>query len=334
MRVLVIGGTGNISREIVRALVERGDEVVVFNRGRHRDRDCVPPGVRTIHGDRRDRADFEAKCRSLSVDAVVDMISFTEEDAASAVRAFAGRIAHFVHCSTVMTYGPPIRRLFADESHPLEARTPYGQNKIRADALLMREWEANGFPVTILKPSYTFGPGIMLHRQIGDDGPWIDRLRKGKPMLSAGDGNGLFQFLASEDAGRAFAAVLLRPACVGQIYNLPHPEPISWDQWHRYAMEAVGREVEIVHAPQALLMRIDARYAGLAQNFGHHAVFSAAKFMRDVPEWRPRVSWVDGIQRNIEWMERHGLITDSDQDDLEDRIVAELKTLPERLQRT
>src|SRR5438132_10396357 len=150
MRVLVIGGSGNISREIVRALQRHEHEVVVFNRGRHRD--PQPEGVRVVLGDRREREAFEATTRALEPDAVIDMISFSPEDAASAVRAFSGRVRHFIHCSTVMTYGPPVPQPVCDEGAPLGARTPYGQAKIAADALLLREYVETGFPVTIIKP--------------------------------------------------------------------------------------------------------------------------------------------------------------------------------------
>src|SRR5438552_1036375 len=98
MRVLVIGGTGNISREIVRALLERGHEVTVYNRGRHRD--PQPEGARVVHGDRKEREAFESTTRALAPEAVIDMISYSAEDAASAVRAFAGQVSHFIHCST------------------------------------------------------------------------------------------------------------------------------------------------------------------------------------------------------------------------------------------
>jgi nucleoside-diphosphate-sugar epimerase len=198
MRVLVIGGSGNISREIVRALLRHGHEAIVFNRGKHRD--PQPEGARVVHGDRRDREAFETTARSLEPEAVIDMISYSPEDAASAVKAFAGRVRHFIHCSTVMTYGPPVPQPICDEQGPLGARTPYGQAKNAADALLLREYAERGFPVTIIKPSYTFGPGIPLHRMIGDDGNWIDRTRKQKPVLSA-EGQLLFQFLPSRDAG-------------------------------------------------------------------------------------------------------------------------------------
>ncbi|HYF63661.1 MAG TPA: NAD-dependent epimerase/dehydratase family protein, partial [Herpetosiphonaceae bacterium] len=114
MDVLVIGGTGTISRAIVRALLERGHAVTLFNRGRRAE--PPPPEARVILGDRQDRAGFEAALRSERFDAAIDMISFSAEDAASALRALRGRVGHFVQCSTVMTYGPPFAAPGQDES--------------------------------------------------------------------------------------------------------------------------------------------------------------------------------------------------------------------------
>ena len=328
MRVVVIGGTGNISREIVRALMGRGDEVTVYNRGRHRD--PQPEGVRVVHGDRKDRPAFEAAMRELELDAAIDMISYSPDDAASAMRAFAGRVGHFIHCSTVMTYGPPVPQPVCDEESPLGARTPYGQAKNAADALLLQAHAESGFPVTIIKPSYTFGPGIPLHRMIGDDGNWIDRMRKGKPILSA-EGQLLFQFLPSRDAGDLFALCLGRTGMLGQIYNMVHPQAITWDDWHRAASQAVGVENEIVNVPQAALERIDDRYKGIESNFGHQQVFSGRKLEQAVPEWRPSTPLVEWMTANIAWMDQHGLVTDSDADPLEDRIIADLRAMPDRV---
>jgi nucleoside-diphosphate-sugar epimerase len=330
MRVLVIGGTGNISREIVWALLEHGHAVTIFNRGRHRD--AQPEGVRVVNGDRKDREAFEAAMRGLEVDAAIDMISFTPDDAASALRAFAGRVHHFIQCSTVMTYGPPVPQPICDEGATLGAQTPYGQAKIAADALLLRAYIETGFPITIIKPSYTFGPGIPLHRMVGDDGNWIDRMRKRKPILSA-EGQLLFQFLPSREAGDLFALTLGREKMLGEVYNMVHPNAITWDDWHRAAAEAVGEEVEIVNAPQALLAPIDDRYKGIDANFGHQQVFSGQKLRQAVPEWQPSTPLVEWMAANIAWMDHHGLVANSDLDPLEDQIITDLRGLPERVRR-
>ncbi len=71
MRVVVIGGTGNISTSIVRVLLERGHEVTCFNRGRS---GALPAGVRQLIGDRYDRESFEQTMQREQFDGAIDML--------------------------------------------------------------------------------------------------------------------------------------------------------------------------------------------------------------------------------------------------------------------
>lgn len=327
MKVLVIGGTGNISRGIVAALLARNYEVVLFNRGQHAD--PPPPDVRVIKGDRQHRDDFEAKVSAENWDAVIDMISFNAEDAASAIRACQGRIGHFVQCSTVMTYGPPFSGINVPETAPLQGTSGYGLNKVAADNLLLEAHANDGFPVTIFKPSYTHGPGMNLHRQVGGDGSWIDRLRKGKPILSAGDGLNYFQFLASRDAGDAFAEILGKSECIGEIYNLVHPQARTWDEWHRAAAAALGVDINIVHVSQETLIAMSPeRFSGLRGNFGHTQIFSHEKLAQVLPNFSPQIPVTESVAENIAWMDKHNLVPNSDANNLEDRIIEAIRNLP------
>ena len=79
MHVLIIGGTGTISRAIVRELLVHGHSVTVYNRGLRTD---VPPSeVEVIRGDRSDRQSYEAVLQRRTFDVAIDMISFTADDA-------------------------------------------------------------------------------------------------------------------------------------------------------------------------------------------------------------------------------------------------------------
>jgi nucleoside-diphosphate-sugar epimerase len=328
MRTLVIGGTGNISKGIVAALHARNYEVVMFNRGQHLD--APPVDVEVVHGDRKQRDDFEAKMKALRVDAVIDMISFTEEDAASALRAFRGRVAHFIHCSTVMTYGPPFAGVNMDEQTPLNGTTPYARGKQAADTLLLNACATEKFPVTIVKPSLTYGPSWRVLRQVNyENDPWLDRMRKGKPIISAGDGMNYFQFLNVRDAGVGFAGLVGKERAIGQIFNLVHPQPHTWDEWHRAAAKAMGVEAEIVHVPQDTLLAIAReRFARIIDNFGYTQIFSGAKLSQIVPEFQPKVGMVEGLTEAIAWMDKHHIVPNSDGDDLEDRIIRAVRDLP------
>ena len=162
MKICVIGGTGNISTSLVRSLLEQGHEVTCVNRGQSGE---VPKGASWMQGDRRDHAAFERTMQGKPCDAAIDMLCFDREDAASSVRAFA-HVQHFIQCSTVCTYGIAHDWMPVTEDHPLRPTTAYGRHKAQADAVFLEAYEQQGFPVTILKPSTTYGPMQGMLRQI------------------------------------------------------------------------------------------------------------------------------------------------------------------------
>ena len=106
MRVLIVGGTGIISTGITRLLIDRGDDVVLYNRGQRPSQ--IEGPHQTITGDRKAYSDFETRMREAGpFDCIIDMICYLPEEAESAIRAFAGRTDHYIFCSTVDVYTKP-----------------------------------------------------------------------------------------------------------------------------------------------------------------------------------------------------------------------------------
>jgi nucleoside-diphosphate-sugar epimerase len=324
MNVCIVGGTGNISTSIVRVLLEQGHEITCYTRGKT---GAFPKEVRRITGDRNQRAEFEGTMQRENFDAVIDMICFTGDDARSDLRAFP-HVGHFVQCSTVCTYGIESLWLPITEDHPLNPITDYGRNKAAADAVFLAAYYQNAFPVTIIKPSTTYGSQLGLLRQIAWDFSWIDRVRKGKPILVCGDGNALHQFLHVDDAALAFAGVLGKKHCIGQTYNLNNGGFISWADYHRTAMRVIGREVELKGVPLAVLEKQNIPNFDICRTiFAHITYYSAARIFRDVPEFKPVVSLESGMSRVLQAMDLQKRIPDSDTIHWEDDIISALKGL-------
>ena len=326
MRICVVGGTGNISTPFVKLLVEKRHDVTCFNRGESGD---VPDGARVIHGDRGDRESFEKTMQNESFDAAIDMICFNREDANSSVRAFRS-VGHFIQCSTVCTYGIDYDWLPVTEDHPLRPISDYGRNKVAADTVFMDAYYGDGFPVTIIKPSTTYGHKMGLLRQIAFDHSWIDRIRKGKPILICGDGKALHQFMHVEDAALCFANVVGKQHCIGQTYNMVNRGFVMWETHHKTAMQVLGREVELVGVPLRDLVSLNILNGGICEDiFAHNTMYSPDRLFRDVPEFQPRISLADGMTQVIDVLDREGRIPNSDDIEWEDRIIATQRQVAE-----
>ena len=319
MHVGVMGGTGHISTSIVRVLLAQGHAVTCVNRGL---RGAVAPGARLVRADRRERATFERTLQAERFDAVIDMLCFTRADALSSLRAYRN-VSHVVQCSTVCTYGITSDGLPVTEDHPLRPLTPYGQHKAAADATLLEASARDGFPVTILKPSTTYGPMQGMLRQIAWEFSWIDRIRQGKPIVVCGQGDALHQHLHVEDAARGFAQVLGQTQCLGQTYNLVGEPPITWAAYHRTAMEVLGREVALIGVPLAALQAHHVPRREICEEiFAHHTCYSGAKLRRDVPAFHPVVALPDGMRQVFAVMEREGRIPQAESGGWEDALIA------------
>ena len=324
MKICVIGGTGNISSAFIQLLLEKGHEVTCYNRGIS---SSVQPGAKQIKGDRNNRAEFERVIQEQKFDAAIDMICFNKEDAASSVRAFRG-VQQFVFTSTVCVYGLQYDWLPVTEDHPLRPVTAYGKEKTEAEKVFLEAFYKDNFPVTIIRPSTTFGPIQGAIRQIGWDYTWIDRIRKGKPIVVCGDGLALHQFLHVDDAALCFANVIGRENCVGQVYNMTKRGFTSWRDYHLTAMEVIGRQVELVGVPLDILESWNIPGFDLCKEiFAYNVIYNSEKLFRDVPEFSPKISLNEALADTISDMDRIGRIPDSDAITWEDRLIESIQQI-------
>ena len=318
MKVGVVGGSGNISASFVRLLLKEGHEVACFNRGRSGG---LPEGARAIHGDRRDRGSFEKAMQSEKFDAAIDMVCFDSEDAESSIRAFAD-VGHFIQCSTISTYGVDYRLFPTDETQPLRPNNDYGRGKLAADNTFLEAHYEKNFPATVMKPATTYGPKMGLVRQIAMELSWLDRIRKGKPILVSGEGRTLHQHMHVDDAAPAFVYALGRPHCLGQIYNVAPDGCVSWDVYHKTAMRVLGREVEMVGVPLEDMEALGVPGIELCRHvLGHNNYLSNEKLRRDIPEYHPVIGLEEGMARVIEALDRGGRIPNSDAVTWEDAVI-------------
>lgn len=123
MRVLVLGGTRFVGRHIVDALLERGHDVTLFNRGKS-DPNAFA-NLEQIHGD---RATDLQQLGDRTWDALVDTSGYLPRDVEYAASFFAGRTRHYVFISSISAYDfAKANPESMDEDAPL-AELPEGAN--------------------------------------------------------------------------------------------------------------------------------------------------------------------------------------------------------------
>ena len=317
MRVVVLGGNGNIGGSLVTKLIAGEHEVACFNRGLSGP---CHGGAEVIIGDRNDRATFEKAMQARKFDAAVDLTSYNKTDAESSIRAFRD-VEHFIHCSTVATYGRKFDQVPTPETHPSRPHNEYGRDKVEADRALLAAHSSFGFPVTILKPAVTYGKRSGLIRQIGQDLMWLSRIRAGMPIVVSGDGTAVHQFMHVDDLALIIVALLGNGVSKGQVVNAVQPVPTSWNDYHCTAMKVLGRDVELVGAPDAEIFAASAAVGKRVNDiWSHNSFFCSEKLLR-LTKFSPTISLYDGMAEVIETLLAERRLPGLQKGGWEDRLI-------------
>jgi nucleoside-diphosphate-sugar epimerase len=320
MKLLIIGGTGNISREITRQAASCGHEVTLFNRGTRKDAD-TSMASRIISGDRKVPGELAQKLKGLEFDAVIDMISFNADDAKTTIEALDGRTGHFIFTSSCAVYDVPARRIPITEDNPLRADDsfPYGYLKAGMEKYL-RSAPIKA-PVTIIRPSLTFGIGCSNIGILRQNANIARRIIAGKPLLMMGDGTNPWTFTFSPDLAAAYVSCLANPAVFGKTFHITSGFSNIWDDLYTTVGEILGKKPVIVHAPSEMLNGIDSALFGhLQMEKKYFGIFDCTAFRTAVPSWKPQYDLRKGMEMICSWWKDNGYPSDEKKDRLEDII--------------
>jgi nucleoside-diphosphate-sugar epimerase len=333
MRILIIGGTGLISTPMTHLLLERGEDITLYNRGETHSR--VPTKTKVVHGNRQQYAAFEAQMQELGTfDCVIDMVGYLPEDAESVVRAFKGRVGQFIFCSTVDVYQKPATRYPYVEDEAYGGLNTYSINKVACEKILLHAHERGDFPLTIIRPAYTYGESRGVLYPFGTGSTYLDRIRAGKAIIVHGDGASLWVACHIDDVARAFIGAVANSHTFGKSYHVTGEEWMTWDSYHQKVAEALGApEPQIIHIPTEMLMKFSPERAAIvAQNFKFNNIFDNSASKRDLG-FQYTISWVEGVRRAVNWLEAHNKMLKGGDDSFDDAVIAAWRQVEQTISR-
>lgn len=326
MDILFIGGTGVISSAVSERVIAQGHTLYLLNRGNRTA--FVPEGAKLLQGDIRDEASIRELLSGRTFDAVVNWISYVPEHVEADIRLFSGITGQYVFISSASAYQKPPASPFITEETPLaNPFWDYSRNKIACEDILLRVHAENGFPVTIVRPSHTYGIDKLPTAFNSRKHQWsiLERMRQGKKIIVPGDGTSLWVLTHNTDFAVAFAGLLGRKEAIGEAYQITSDEVLTWDQITRYLGAAAGYEPDLLHLSADFITGcLPALHSELVGDKLNSVCFDNAKIKALVPEYRAVKRFEDGIRESVDWYRSQPelLRMDEEWDALCDRLVA------------
>jgi nucleoside-diphosphate-sugar epimerase len=305
MKILFIGGTGIISTACTVLAAERGMDVTLLTRGQ-RMPPKLPRGVKTLIADVNGPG-LGQKLERESFDAVVDWVAFTPADIERDLKLFRGRTKQFVFISSTSAYQKPPTHYLITESTPLaNAYWEYARNKIACEVRLMRAYREEDFPVTIVRPSLTYGETLipLVLNSWQKSYTAVDRMLRGYKIVVPGDGTSLWVVTHNTDFAKGLVGLLGHPKALGEAFHITSDEVLTWNQIFRTVGAAVGVEPKLVHiASDYIAARTPEKKGTLLGDKSVSVVFDNSKIKRFVPSYSATTTFAEGIRQCLAWFD-------------------------------
>jgi nucleoside-diphosphate-sugar epimerase len=309
MKILFIGGTGIISSACSNLALARGHELFLLNRSVS-TKLPVPQGATVLQADvHTEEARLAQLLAGHHFDAVVDYIAFTVDDIERDLRLFRGKTDQFVFISSASAYQKPVRNYIVTERTPLEnPYWEYSRNKIACEDRLMFAYLEEGFPVTIVRPSHTYGPTQIPFGVSSWLHPWtvIDRMKRGQKVIVPGDGTSLWVLTWNADFAKGLVGLLGNEKAIGEVFQITSDEVLTWNQIYLEVYQALGLAPNLIHIASDLIAVYHPPALGsLVGDKSNSVVFDNSKIKRFVHDFSCEVNWAQGLRRSVAWFEAH-----------------------------
>lgn len=319
-RSLVTGAHGFVASHLVRALLERGDEVRVLDRPDPRIADVGGPRlsgldlldlrsqVELAEGDLRDAEAVAAAatgCDSvfhLAAQTIVGVarespLETLEVNVRGAWNVFEACREHgiprVVFASSDKAYGASPELPYR-EDFPLRAAYPYDASKAAADIIARSYANAYDVPLAVTRFANIYGGGDLNFSRLIPEATIA--VLDGRPPVIRSDGSPERDFLHVDDAVAAYLAIesaLDRGEAKGEAFNAGGEHPHS-----------VREVVDLIAAAAGTGVEPDYLGSGTPDGEIDRQCVDSTK-LRELTGWSPRVALSEGLRQTLDWYRSH-----------------------------
>jgi dTDP-glucose 4,6-dehydratase len=307
--VLVTGGAGFISSNLVRHLLESTEHDVVsldaLTYAGNMDNLADVMGherLHFVHGDIRDpelvgeivsgvdvivNAAAESHVEKSIEEGASEFVTTNVEGTQILLDAIRRTpVERFILFSSSEVYGTA-ESAPMDEEHPLNPRSPYAATKAGADRLAYSYYVTYGLPITIVRPFNNYGPHQHPEKVVPR---FVTQALMDEPLTVHGDGHASRDWVFVEDVAEAIDAVIAAHVdrIAGEVINIATGRDISVEEIADLVLERLDKPASMkVHTPE--------RPGQVDRHIG--STDKAAKLLG----WRARTSFEEGLERTIGW---------------------------------
>ena len=312
-KILITGATGFIGSHLTEYLVEKGFNVVAFDRYNSNndwgwlENPIYKNDFQVILGDIRD---YDSVSKAMDgCDAVFHLaaligipysyisplayIRTNIEGTYNVLEAAKNlNIEQVLITSTSETYGTA-QYVPIDEKHPLVGQSPYSASKIAADQMAISYFKSFELPVKLVRPFNTYGPRQSARAIIPTI---ISQILNGKTAIELGSLSPTRDLTFVKDTCAGFEEIYKSDSLFGEVTNIGMKAEISIGELAKLIARLMDVELTIKSTDERIRPK----------NSEVERLFCDNTKLLENTAWKPNFTLSDGIKEVIEWMKTSG----------------------------
>tara|TARA_B100000519_G_scaffold134808_1_gene116455 strand:- start:381 stop:1358 length:978 start_codon:yes stop_codon:yes gene_type:complete len=311
MKILITGATGFIGSHLTEYLVEKGFNVVAFDRYNSNndwgwlENSIYKNDFEVILGDIRDYDSVSkaiAGCDAIFHLAALIGIPYSYTSPLAYIRTNIEGTYNILEAaknlnlnqvlitSTSETYGTA-QYVPIDEKHPLVGQSPYSASKIAADQLAISYYKSFEMPVKLVRPFNTYGPRQSARAIIPTI---ISQILNGKSEIELGSLSPTRDLTFVKDTCAGFEEIYNSKFLFGEVTNIGMKAEISIGDLAKLIAGIMNVELSIKSTDERIR----------PENSEVERLFCDNTKLLEHTSWKPNYTLEQGIGEVIEWMKK------------------------------
>jgi len=310
-KILITGATGFIGSHLTELCVEKGFEVIAFDRYNPNyslgwlEKSKYKKDINFVFGDIRDYDSVLKTMRGCKIVfhlAALIGIPYSYSSPLAYIKTNVEGTYNILESSkyldieqTIITstsevYGSA-NYVPIDERHPLSAQSPYSASKISADQLTLSYWNSFQLPIKIIRPFNVYGPRQSSRAVIPSI---VIQALNNKDEIKLGNIKPSRDFTYVTDTCNAFLDVLKIKKLFGNIINVGSNNEYSIEDIAKKILEKLNSDAKIKKEKQRRRS---------AKSEVVRLVCDNSKILKHT-QWKPKIKIEKGLDMTINWFRK------------------------------
>ena len=308
MKVLFLGGTGRISKDVASLALSKNCEVYIFTRGSDARKRYVDPSYHLIYGDIYNVEDAKNKLQEHKFDVVADFLTFNVPQLKQKLVILEGKFRQYIFVSSATVYKNEDGFVISEDN------TPVGNNKWKYayDKFLCEKYLEEYFDVhndayyTIVRPYVTYGntrfPYPIIPQNSLMEWTLIDRMLKGLPVIQYDNGLTKTTLTHTKDFAIGFVGLFGNIGARNEAFHITNPTTVTWHDVLLIIQKILNIQANIIDLPKEKIYQYLPEFKDiLLGDKARDTIFSDEKLKRVVPEFECNITLADGLQDTVQY---------------------------------